>query len=144
MDSPFADLSLSSSSGSSQASSEAPAVHFSKMHEVLTRLSNSHTSLNSDTWGFKVRNYVDIENDCRISRLAKFTLENGNLVYLLAENCEVITSECIRQITQDATFSMTKQGGEKLLFCRNYSSQKLGRRSLSHWHSPAHSNTTRS
>lgn len=114
MDSPFADLSLSSLSGVSEASSEVPPANFSKMHGVLTRLGNSHTSLNPDTWGFKVRRYVNVENDCRISRLAKFTLENGNIVYILAENCEVITSECIRQIAQDATFSMTKQGGEKI------------------------------
>src|SRR5271169_975879 len=106
--------SVPSPSGSSQAPSAVLPPIFSKMHNVLTHLSNGHTHLNPDTWGFKVPHYVSIEKGCRISRLAKFTLENGNIVYILAENCEVITSECIRQITQDTTFSMTKQGGENI------------------------------
>src|SRR6266496_1493357 len=79
----------------------SPQPSFQKCYEVLTRLANRHNNLDPDTWGFKVPRYIDIDNDCRISRLAQFTLGNGKLLYILAENCEIITSECIRQIAQD-------------------------------------------
>src|SRR6266496_1386021 len=78
MDVPFADLSFSSSSSSSQAPPDVPPTVFPKMHEVLTRLANRHNNLDPDTWGFKVPRYIDIDNDCRISRLAQFTLETAS------------------------------------------------------------------
>jgi hypothetical protein len=72
--------------------------------------------LDTGNWGFKAPCFINIDKDYRINRSEKFTLRNGNIVYLLAENRRSLPLNSFTELLKMVSLpSMTERGEEKLL-----------------------------